>query len=68
MPLFLAGADPRRMTTCPACGGADLTPLGSLAGLADVLAVAALSVPVGASKAMPPQRKCLSCGWAVEVA
>jgi hypothetical protein len=55
-----------RLTACPACGSKDLTPAGSLAGVADVLALSSMSVPVGTSKALPPVRKCKTCGWAVE--
>ena len=57
-----------RLTACPACGSHDLTPAGSLAGLVDVMSIASLSIPIGTSKAMPPARKCKSCGWTVEVA
>lgn len=57
-----------RLTACPSCGSQHLSPAGSWAGLADVAAIASLTIPIGSSKAMPPTRKCKSCGWTVEVA
>jgi hypothetical protein len=65
MPRFIAGADPRRMTDCPACGSHRFVPMESKGSLLGQRAVAAALLDPVAIMSWSVGKHCLDCAWQV---
>ena len=63
MPRFLAGADPRRMTHCPACGSHRFEPVDPAAARVTHRIVSGVLFQQPALG--PAAKRCLDCKWQV---